>query len=227
MINREIVEEIVIEVLKKMGVSFVKSEVENKPNLLVINAVEDFKHDELEKYWNVIRMSSASEDFPTNVRDIIFLDVSQDLLVKGALGITDTPDSKMLANVMRRGLNVNLIPSSELEWILKTDEKNVPNKEYINHLLKYKEVLERFGVRIHSLANLSSAIFRMEDEIIGSCVGEQVTFHGKLLTQREVESMKEKQIIVRKSTIVTPLARDALRKLGKNICVLDSKGADL
>ncbi|WCK52588.1 hypothetical protein PP175_14205 [Aneurinibacillus sp. Ricciae_BoGa-3] len=227
MIDREIVEEIVIQVLKKMGRPFDKCEVESKPDLLVINALEGFKNDELEKCWNFIRLPAASENFPSNVRDIIFLDATQDLLVKGALGITDTPDSKTLANVMMKGLNISLIPCSEFEWIINSDVKKVPNKEYFIHLLKYKEMLERFGVRIHSLANLSSSISRFGDQIIGSYVGEQVTFQGKLLTQRDVQSIKEKKIIIRKSTIVTPLALDALRELGKTISVIDSKGANL
>ena len=46
-------------------------------------------------------------------------------------------------------------------------------------------------------------------------------FEGKLLTQREVTSMKQEVITIRKSTIVTPLAYDTARDSGKSIHVID------
>lgn len=50
---------------------------------------------------------------------------------------------------------------------------------------------------------------------------EDYLFEGRLLTQREIQDTNMKVINVRKSTIVTPLARDTARDLGKVIKVVD------
>lgn len=50
---------------------------------------------------------------------------------------------------------------------------------------------------------------------------ESSLFEGKLLTQRDVENSAGSIIQVRKSTIVTPLAKDTSRDLGKKIEVID------
>ncbi|MEK4027819.1 phosphate propanoyltransferase [Pseudobacillus sp. FSL P4-0506] len=46
-------------------------------------------------------------------------------------------------------------------------------------------------------------------------------FEGKLLSQHEVKQMNEEVIRVGKGTIVTPLAKDTARELGKKIQVID------
>ncbi len=222
MIDREAIQEIVSEVLNRLLGSYVGSEAGNKPNLLVMNAKEGFPDDEWEKEWNVVKISASSEDVLPHVHAVLFFDVSQDLLVKGALGIADSPDSKRLAHFLMRGVRIGLIPSAELAWIISPDVNRLLNQAYANHLLQYKANLEAFGVSFHSFANLSATMFKPErDEPSRSHAGEQVTFHGKLLTQSEVENSKEQRFVIRKSTIVTPLARDAARELGKSIDVID------
>lgn len=51
---------------------------------------------------------------------------------------------------------------------------------------------------------------------------ENTTFQDKLLSQVEVQKSKGSVIRIYKSTIVTPLARDAARDLGKKIEIIDS-----
>lgn len=50
---------------------------------------------------------------------------------------------------------------------------------------------------------------------------EEILFEGKLLTQREVQDFNGKLLKVKKKTIITPLARDAARDLGKIIEMID------
>lgn len=53
---------------------------------------------------------------------------------------------------------------------------------------------------------------------------EAILFEGKLLTQREVQDFKGKILQVKRKTLITPLARDAARDLGKTIEIIDEKG---
>lgn len=53
---------------------------------------------------------------------------------------------------------------------------------------------------------------------------EETLFEGKLLTQREVQDFNGKILKVKKKTLITPLAHDAARDLGKTIEIIDEKG---
>lgn len=205
MMDYATIEAIVREILRKW-----EPESANRPDLLVLNASADGRLDQLEKHWNLIKLPLTPTPIPENVRDAVFLDATQDLLVKGALGIADTPESQMLSTLLLRGLRITLIPSAELEWMLDVSADKAANPAYAHHLGSYKKTLEGFGVRIAPLAALAASASR-----------ERITFRGKLLTQRDIEQIKEEKIWIRKTTIVTPLARDAAREKGKSICVID------
>ncbi|PWA13055.1 hypothetical protein DCC39_02680 [Pueribacillus theae] len=213
MIERTVIEEIVLEVLKNLD-----RDVFRKPDLFVINASAEEKK-QLEKHWNVHSISSTCHDVPNDVQEVAFFNVTQDLIVKGALGITDTPESKMLSHLMMKGLRISLIPSIELEWILKSNEKKATNPNYVNHLLNYKNMLKSFGVYLQSLEELVPRKAHSKEST--NLIKDQITFHEKLLTQRHVENSEETKIMIHKSTIVTPLARDTARKLGKSIYVIE------
>ena len=202
MINRDIVEQIVFEVLKRLE----SSPLNEKPKLLVINPEEGPIMKKLERQWTIIKPSSNLTEIPV---DVLFFNVNQDLLVKAALGITDTPESELFSDVMIRGCKVTFILSEQLEWLLTKERNETANIEYVNHILKYKEKIESFGVNLKVEPTLSL------DK--GPTKLESPTFQGKLLTQRDVQSYKEENIVIEKSTIVTPLARDSARELGKRI----------
>ncbi|MGG1658023.1 hypothetical protein [Brevibacillus sp. NRS-1366] len=205
MIDRTEIEAVVREILQKL-----KLESSIRPNLVVLNAATDFEVEQLEQHWNVISMPPTSNNFPANVQDAVFLNVTQDLLVKGALGIVDTPECKMLSQLLLKGVRISFIPSVDLEWILDFTGKEVANSAYGNHLASYKKMLEGFGVQVIPLVKL-----------VPKASHDRITFHGKLVTQREIEHIKDEKIWIHKSTIVTPLARDAAREKGKSICVID------
>ena len=54
-----------------------------------------------------------------------------------------------------------------------------------------------------------------------------LSFTERVLTQRRVKLVEEEKITVSPKTIITPLARDTARELGKEICVIDVEGADV
>ena len=210
MINREIVEQIVIEVLKRLE----SSSLYDKPKLLVVNPEEGPIMKKLEKQWTIIKQSSNVNEIPT---DVLFCNVNQDLLVKAALGMTDTIESELFSHVIMRGCRVTFILSEQLEWLLNKEINETVNIEYVNHILKYKEKIESFGVCLKLEPTLSLDIYPMVNVGKDSSKLDSLSFQGKLLTQRDVQNHKQEKIMIEKTTIVTPLARDLARELGKRI----------
>ncbi|MFS0575494.1 hypothetical protein AB1K83_07670 [Sporosarcina sp. 179-K 3D1 HS] len=227
MINRSIIDEIVEEVLKKLEGTFDIRESKKKPTLLVMNASDKVLIEQLQKHWEVLEATSANEYILENVNEVLFLDVTQDLLVKGAIGISDTPESELLAKALLRGLRIHFVPSPLLEWTLDVDYNKAMNKEYAKHILNYKKVLETFGVHMTSFTNfvMIHSNVTNEEKVVAS--DHQITFQGRLLTKMDVEKIKDDKICVCQSTIITPLARDVARELGKSIDVIDTKGMKL
>ncbi|MEK3935410.1 hypothetical protein MKY41_08810 [Sporosarcina sp. FSL W7-1349] len=196
MIDPKLIEEIVGNVIKQLGVTPSISEVSAKPLLLVHNAERE-TISRLEEKWEIISEPVAK------VQDAVMLEVSQNVLVKGALGLTDDPDSELLSELLLQGKQVTLIPMAKLEWLVSSDGGQSP---YHRHLLTYKEKLESFGVRFTTL----EAFIRDGEKVEPPSL-------DKLLTEQGVRDCADDTIRIGKATIVTPLARDTARELGKTI----------
>ncbi|PWA13018.1 hypothetical protein DCC39_02485 [Pueribacillus theae] len=205
MIERKLIEQIVTAVLEKLD------ENDKKKNLFVVNAREQKSIEILEKQWNIIQMS-APVTIPEKTKEAVFLHVSQDLLVKAALGMTDTDESQLFSLFMNRGISITFIPSEELVWLLDSGVQKEMNQNYAAHLVNYKQMLEKFGVQFLSLSEFAST-------------SRSVTrrYEKKLLTEKDVIESKSNEIFIGKKTIVTPLARDSARELAKKIIVIDKK----
>jgi|GEM_PF-1468837 len=230
MIDRNVVEQIVTEILQKLVSQ--GNQVQKpggKPGILAFDLADDAESpqlEQLEAFWKVIRMPLTAKQVPAEIEAAVFLNATQDLLVKGALGICDTLESKWLARLLRKGIPTYFIPSAELEWLAEREPETAASTAYKNHLLGCKQRLESFGVCFRSsLADLvpgaeASRVERPgEDGDKGSFI-----FEGRLLTQRDVEAVKGGTILILPSTIVTPLARDTAREMGKTIRLMEPGG---
>lgn len=206
MINRQVVENIVAEVLEKL-----EQERARKRMLLVVNAQDENFLKQLEKRWKPVIISSPT-DIPEKCEDAVFLYVSQDLLAKSVLGITDTDESQLFSYLMMTGKRIAFIPSDRLGWLLAGEMKKGVNQHYIGLLLAYKKRLETFGVQFLSISELLAA---------GSNDDDMNLFQNKLLTAKDVIHSTSNKISVAKTTIITPLARDSARELGKTISVIE------
>ncbi|WP_026582314.1 hypothetical protein [Bacillus sp. J33] len=217
MINRNMIEKIVEEVVKNLMAAHPASNPKTKHNLLVVGDLEKMEPELLsllEAEWNLISYSFTEDAELHKAMKVIFLDASQDLFVKGALGICDTPESELLASCILEYVPVTLIPKNNLYKILIGEKKT--NQEYRSQLLEYQEKLLKFGVQIDRLETFAKL----------ECKNSNATETKKLITQRDVQDSAMNEIIVGKQTIITPLARDAARELGKSITVLETKGAE-
>lgn len=220
MIDRKLVEQIVYEVIKQLS----GTETKSKPTLLLVGEplyIEPTLLQKMNNHWNVLDAESFSGKELHKLDQVLFLHVTQDLLAKGALGLFDTDDSKLLSRCIMEAIPVSLIPTAFLQEQLL--EKNSKNKAYVEHLLGYKETLEKFGVKLEIFESFMSD--RDRTEVKQTRVSD--SRKKKLLTQRDVQDSKEDQIVVDKNTIITPLARDTARALGKSIKVIESKGANI
>ncbi|RSK55197.1 hypothetical protein [Bacillus canaveralius] len=218
MTNQYDVEEIVIAVLRRM-----ESAKQKKQQLLVIaKDLQQHKEqiEELKSHWDVIERQPGSSDIPCSTCQAVFLDVNQDLLVKGALGIIDTPESLLFSKLMSQGFHVYFVPNNSLSWILKPHDNQTVNKKYMTQLLDYHQRLQDFAVHFYPL---KSIIPEEKEQLSRSSDGKQfINFDEKLLTKEIIDRWKEDCIHVHRDTIITPLARDTAKE--KDIKIIDGRG---
>jgi hypothetical protein len=221
MIDQMTVERIVAEVLKAINISVEPREpAELKPNLVVVKIgsdIDPLKLNLLEAKWNLHLFEFIDDQLPRSKEKVVFLDVSQDLLVKGALGLNDSPESFLLSKLILANVPVIFIPDLPLQKLLEEDGEMM-NQEYKALFLKYKEALIRFGVEIVRLEEFLQISDMKKNES-----SNPVSFHSKALTQRDIQLFSGNKITINKKTIVTPLARDAAKEMGKIIEVIDNK----
>ena len=206
--DREFIEKIVREVLAE----------ETKPPLFTIHSSTERTMKQvkaLRRRWKIIGLSSEDQDIPEGIEHAVFLDVDQDLLVKAAVGITDTQGGQLFSKLMVHNVQVYFIPSPDLKRILSRDETLFKHKKYIKHLRHYEKQLQDFGVRFSSLESL---LPNEIDPNRHSLSDRSNFFSEKLLTQKIVETWKGDRIMVHSGTLITPLARDTAKERGIAIC---------
>jgi hypothetical protein len=228
-IDRETIERVVMEVLQRLGSPGEEEPVPGKPGLLVVHD-DAFEKKALEaiimslqEKWNICQADMNSPEKTTITMDIeriLFLNVGQDFIVRGALGLTDTGVSQLLADALLRGLPVTLVPCSSLKWLLRprAGEAVLPETaiRYRRHIRERVETLASFGASMGAISDLL-----LDEEEISSRINqepvsikEEAVFQGKLLTQREIQQISASVLLVSRSTVITPLARDAARDKG-------------
>ncbi|CAH2713793.1 hypothetical protein BACCIP111895_00947 [Neobacillus rhizosphaerae] len=218
MIDRNWIEQIVLEVVKQLSSTAEKPLESSKPTLLVVGDTSfiDPKPLQLMKTkWNAVSCNADETVKLDMVDKVVFLHATQDLLVKGVLGIFDTPESKLLSRCILESVPVSIIPTVYLQEHLFN--VNPKNRDYVSQLIGYKETLMKYGVEVESFEGFvgNSAV------TVSSDVAKDPIFKKKkLLTQRDVRDCKEVELMVDPSTIITPLARDTARELGKTIKVI-------
>jgi hypothetical protein len=215
MIDRDLIAKVVAEVLKQLSaLEAVVAAEAAKPNLLVFGSLERltvFLKETMNTDWNLIGGESWTDIQRYSPKKVLFLEASQDLLVKGATGLTDSAESEVLAACIWANIPVSLIPTEFLSAYLLAERST--NQAYFLQMKEYVERLERFGVSVETLEKA----FQKESITSQPSQAPKVASGKKLLTQREVQSHQGKLISVDASTIITPLARDSARELGITI----------
>lgn|SRR5579875_549356 len=204
-INQQIIEKIIREVLAKLA---------DKPKLLLVyegtkNTIKiEYLISKLQEYWQVKVFSTNDHGLQeqSDFQHLAFLDASQDLLVRGALGLTDTPGSNLLARALHQGCPVLFEPSEEMKWLVKQEigaEHERVNR-YRAHFLHYKNQLIEFGVCFGGIESLHPS---------------QLHYDRRVLTGKDIQNMESTEVRVSSKTIITSLARDAAKERGIQIRV--------
>jgi hypothetical protein len=228
-IDREIIERVVMEVLQRLGSREEGEPILGKPGLLIVcdstfekKALEAITMS-LQDKWNIYQADTDSAEkisITTDIKRILFLNVGQDFIVRGALGLTDTNANQLLADVLLRGLPVTLVPCSSLKWLLHPEagEAVLPETamRYRRYIRERAEALASFGASIGTITDLllleeGVSVQAAEEP---ASTKEEAVFQGKLLTQREVQQVSAPVLLVSRSTVITPLARDTARDKG-------------
>ena len=205
MVNREMVEQIVIDVLNKLSVH---KEVFSKSNMLIVPGEEEVESSllqQLDTKWNI-----SIYDGGRNIaaERIVFLQVDQNFLVKAAIGIADTDKCEYVTYCMEQGLMIIFILADGFKQFLN----KCKNEEYKSLFNRYIKTLEGYGVSFLTIEQLISSQKETKQMFI---------FQGKVLSYADVQSCKDPIIMISKKTIVTPLAKDTVRELGKEIVFME------
>jgi hypothetical protein len=204
-INQKALEKIIHEVLAKL---------QEKPKLLLVNEGArnqvklEYLLSKLQDHWHVevFHTAEMSLEDQSDFQYLAFLDVSQDLLARGAMGLTDTPGSKMLAKALHKGCPVLFEPSVELQWLAKQEIVDLPErvKSYRAHFIRYKNQLMEFGVWFDEIESLRPS---------------QLRYDKKVLTEKDMQGINTTEVLVFSKTIITSLAKDIARNRGIKIRV--------
>lgn len=173
---------------------------------------------QLKQKVNVIELANGEGEIPKVVEEVIFLDTTQAMFVKGALGITDTKETYILSKAIRLGLSINMIPSECFEWILDISNKKKISS-YEGLFIQYMDNLSKFGAQLIDYKTL----FKLESVDYSANNKQFNNINEKLLTKKLVENIQTNKINISHSTLVTPLARDTAKELDKEIYVSDIK----
>lgn len=216
MINENTIREIVTEVLKQLNFSALKPQETMKQSLLVVDEKSTLNPShmyQLSLQWDVTIVKETDLDLLLSGSPVLIHNIDQDLLVKGALGFCDSTGSVLLAQLISNAVPVHLIPTKSLENTLFGD---VSPSAYQSMLRNHCDTLDTFGVNVATLSDF----LKSKIEMTG------INFEEKLLTAHNVQVHPEEHILVSSKTIITPLAKDTARDLGKKITVInDVKGA--
>ncbi|KHE68889.1 hypothetical protein [Halobacillus sp. BBL2006] len=207
MYDKQLIEKIVAEVLKEKNVFQNK----NKPVLHVVqaNKSKDNAIINLETNWLLEWVDLDHLDESETISQAVFPQVDQDLFVKSAMGITDTPESHWFAKLMSSGVAIHFILDRSMEWIHTQPEK-IP-APYLGKMRNYEKELRSYHVSILK-----------EDEVLtppNNKNGSPFYFDGKLLTQDEITRWPYSDIHISQKTIITPLARDTARDANITISI--------
>ena len=251
MIDRNLVESIVIEVIRALEKEQVAEQASVLPKLLIIGDASWISEDTLKKLkrnWEISYSRESKAKECESADHFFFFNASQDFIVKGALGMADTEDTILLSHCLLAGKKVTISPEEGLAGYVK--QKVGQSNNYVKQLKKYMEQLVEFGVEIEAIED-----FSLRNQLSMKGAKLKAVSHGngfagktstgildarsqgiiehaststisgikkkKLLTQRDVQDCQSTEIIVCKSTIITPSARDAAKELGKSIVVAE------
>lgn len=225
MIDREMIERIVGEVVARLSVEDTHLLAVEKPNLLVVGDISFAEPEQLSKLqakWSISNYVGEEKVRLDHINHVLFMHATQDLLVKGALGIFDTPESKLLSRCLMESTPVTIVPTIYLEDRLFSESPN--NKAYVTHLRGYIESLLLFGARVDNFERF----VEVNNETTASSQKDKIgSKMKKILTRRDIQDCKENFIEVDSNTIMTPLARDTAKEMQIDIRILDSKGAKI
>ncbi|MEH7380217.1 hypothetical protein V7138_07030 [Bacillus sp. JJ1533] len=219
MIQQHEVEKIVREVLRL--IEFEKQH--KKPKLLVLHQESEKSLQQIERlkrYWDIEQIPFSCHEIPSGFHHAVFLEVGQDLLVKAALGLADTPESILFSKLMYQEYRVDFIPDDNLSWMIESEENCISDNMYLRKLVQYKLQLHDYGVHIYPLSAMIP-IENISNSTQQDTIRNRHTSNEKLLTKEIVEKWEMKSILVHPKTIITPLARDIAKEKGISIKFLN------
>jgi len=157
---------------------------------------------------------------------IIIPACSLNTLAKAALGIRDNPISEIIGRGITQGIPTVISPA-QLEFTVQTP------KVYRELYEGYLQTVQSYGVKVTSLVSHEQAVRKMgrtQDASLceqkksfeehNVALREEIRFDKKFLGDKQVYGIPEGAIVlVKKGTVISPLARDTLKSRQIQLCV--------
>lgn len=143
----------------------------------------------------------------------VFPIISRNTVVKTALCIEDTFETKWIFNSIEKGEKIILLQSG-----LEKFSGNEP-LSYINKILDYYRTLLEFDIEIvEDIVNLESKKFAYVYKEMDDYKNQYENKGKKIITESEVETYKyDKRIVLSHGDIITDMAKDKARKMNIEI----------
>ncbi|MFC0187425.1 hypothetical protein ACFFJY_03950 [Fictibacillus aquaticus] len=216
--DRDMISAIVKEIMNQLHVT---GQVEKDKPLLIISSEEKYcekKQQQLiaryQEHWTVQFQEDCCSSHIQSDSHVLILNASQDVIVRSAMGLADTVQSRLIAEALLKNAAVTFVQPAKDASLFEQTENNA-YKEYLANQISR---LEYFGAHFVKYEELDGRLGIGDNSIEG-----EATFTGKLLRESDVESAKTHSIVVPHHTVITPLARDAARRKKISIIKLEKK----
>jgi hypothetical protein len=216
--DRDMISAIVKEIMNQLHVT---GQPEKDKPLLIISSEEKYcekKQQQLtarfQEHWTVQFQEDCCSSHIQSDSHVLLLNASQDVIVRSAMGLADTVQSRLIAEALLKNAAVTFIQPANDASLFKQSE-NRAYKEYLDNQISR---LEYFGAQFVNYEDLDGRLGIGRNSSEG-----EATFTGKLLRESDVESAKTDSIVVPHNTVITPLARDAARRKKMSIIKLEKK----
>lgn len=184
-------------------------------NIVIDSSMEnEFYFNKIKSYKNsglIIKREEINME-SLNIYKTVFPYVPREIIVKTALGIDDTFETKWIKNCFSKGQQI-LFLSSGMEGFTGKEPK-----KYIQTMQQYYRTILEYGIQIKNKLCFDDILNIEENISFNDSVVKNQVKQKKIITTSEIESYREnKKLVLKNNDIITSLANDRARELGIDI----------
>lgn len=224
--SKELIEYITKEVMKKIKeMNNIKPEIEIGGDRVL--AICSWKKDFLDAYkdfFHIDYIEDIKENVDVSLYKYLFLEgISNKELVNIAIGLPGSELSSVVIDFILQDKKIYILN----EGVEYHQYKDTSNISFYNIMKSYEEKLKCFGINFINKLEIKRLI---KDNDLGVQIAPQKAIEerkgyiveGKIITENTIRNIYQKghmAIVIKKNSIITPLAKDYIRTNGIDILV--------